>query len=156
MGFLSIPRFSSFVKVVSGQCWRSCCTLPDGRGNNNSKNTHISRTNYLPGTWNTSCETIHFGCNRTYGGVHFCFTHRTAGVTKKYVHEAELRKKVAYAKRDFGYSGIACCEKYRWLTLDTPVPANWVLQYCKLCGWVVSEENEWVCAGQVTGEKKQL
>ena len=29
------PRFSSFGKVKSDRCWRSCCTLSDGKRNNN-------------------------------------------------------------------------------------------------------------------------
>ena len=37
MGFLLFPRFSSFGKVMSDQCWRQCCTLSDGKRNNNNK-----------------------------------------------------------------------------------------------------------------------
>ena len=36
MGFLMFSRFSSLRKVMSDQCWRSCCTLSDGKGNNNN------------------------------------------------------------------------------------------------------------------------
>ena len=39
---LLFPRFSSLSKVMSDQCWRSCCTFSDGKENNNNQNYSIT------------------------------------------------------------------------------------------------------------------